>query len=847
MDGKGTQMNKAMQSPNPTSGQSAKKALSIYHPKVPFHAVDLSALDSGAGLESIVLEMRHKIELGRDYSFVAAAVLTEQLRQETLATLSNQKCSTDESIALLSKPMSEKAQLPLKDYVSFGVELGHLTPRLMTLDLDWLGSCLDHSRSYLFDYLGAHTLYDRYLLHKEGQRYESLQHFWMRVSMGVALAESSAADANARAKEFYDCVSQMLYVPSTPTLFNAGTVRSQMSSCFLTTTQDDLVDIYRQYADNALLSKFAGGLGNDWTQIRAQGSWIKGTNGKSQGVIPFLKVQDSSTVAVNQGGKRKGAVCAYLETWHLDIEDFLELRKNTGDERRRTHDMNTANWVPDLFLKRVEADGQWTLLCPSECEDLHETFGAEFEKRYVGYEAQCDEGKIQNWKRVSAVQIWRKMLTMLFETGHPWITFKDPCNLRSPQQHAGVVHSSNLCTEITLNTSREETAVCNIGSVNLKNVFAQKNPAEALASTVKTAMRILDNVITENYYPIESARTANDKHRPVGLGLMGFQDVLYKLKVPYSKPEAVYLSSKIMEFISFHSVQASHELSVERGSYQSFTGSLWSQGVLPQDSLKFMGTHYRPVEIPQKFSTLSGEVKSCHTLLQPLGFAETLDWTSLRQQVTKGMRNSLCMAIAPTATISNIAGCTQSIEPSYKNLFVKSNLGGEYTVVNEYLIDDLKALKIWNSNFAKELKRADGSISNFDLPSDLKELYQTAFDVEPEQLIRCASARQSYIDQAQSLNLYLAQPSGRRLDEMYRYAWHAGLKTTYYLRSKGASGVEKSSLKSGATTIPNAETGAPGMQTAQETQAAFALAMAGVNSVAAKACSIENPECEACQ
>lgn len=836
-----------------------------FHPKVNLAELDLSGVNFAGDVQNIMLDLRPKIEMGRDYSFLAASVLVEMLRLETLQTLGLASSSAG-SVRPLSGPENDKPYATLAEFVDFGVACGHLTPRLQTLDLAFLQSEIDHNRSALFDYLGAHTLYDRYLLHKEGKRYESLQHFWMRVSMGMALAEVDAAASTARAAEFYHTLSRMLYVPSTPTLFNAGTCRSQMSSCFLTTTQDDLADIYRQYADNAMLSKYAGGLGNDWTNIRAQGSWIKGTNGRSQGVIPFIKVQDSSTIAVNQGGKRKGAVCAYLETWHLDIEDFLELRKNTGDERRRTPDMNTANWVPDLFLERVEADAQWTLFCPSETTDLHDLYGDAFKARYEAYEAACDRGEMKNFRRIPAVSLWRKMLTMLFETGHPWITFKDPCNLRSPQSHVGVVHSSNLCTEITLNTSDNETAVCNIGSLNLKAIFQQPAPAAALAATVKSAMRMLDNVISENFYPIESARIANERHRPVGLGLMGFQDVLYMKRIPYSRPEAVFLSAKIMEHISFYAVEASAQLAKERGSYSTFAGSSWSQGKVVQDTWGAMGRHVRPLEIPRHYQTPAGETKPTSALLEAEGFNVALDWERLRGEVKQGMRNSLCLAIAPTATISNIAGCCQSIEPSYKNLYVKSNLGGDYTIINEYLVDELKERKLWDAAFARELKRADGSVANFDLPAETKELFQTAFDIEPEQLIRCAASRQLYIDQSQSLNLYLGAPSGRKLDEMYRYAWHAGLKTTYYLRTKAATGVEKSSLKA-----PSAVTSGPGVgvggvlgasaqglgplgtqNSAASTVATAAAFQAALQDVmlegeGAKLCAIDNPDCEACQ
>ena len=775
-------------------------------------------------LANAILDLRPKIEWGKEYSFQAASLLSECLRQETLVTLGQQTQVADET----ALPQAKLTYPTLKEVVHFGVSLGHLNKRLQELDLDFLQTKIRHERNDLFDYLGAHTLYDRYLLHREGQRYENYQHFWMRVAMGVSLAEADAAAATQAAVGFYDCISQLFYVPSTPTLFNAGTQRSQMSSCFLTTVQDDLVDIYRQYADNAMLSKYAGGLGNDWTQIRASGSWIKGTNGRSQGVIPFLKVQDSSTIAVNQGGKRKGAVCAYLETWHLDIEDFLELRKNTGDDRRRTHDMHLANWIPDLFLERVEKNENWTLFCPSEAPDLHEIYGEAFRKRYEEYEAKAARGELKNTKTLSAVTLWRKMLTMVFETGHPWMTFKDPCNVRSPQRHVGVVHSSNLCTEITLNTSATETAVCNIGSLNLKRIFETETPAQTLAETVQAAMRILDNVITENFYPIPSAREANTRHRPVGLGLMGFQDVLYKKRIPYGHEAAVVVSAQIMEHISYHAVKASTALAQERGSYATFKGSSWSRGELIQDTCEFLGRHVSIPAVPDAV-TFNDKTISARDFLGAEGFGVPLNWSALRQEVAKGMRNSLCLAIAPTATISNIAGCCQSIEPQYKNLYVKSNMGGDYTIINEYLVEDLRARGLWNPQMAKELKRADGDISAIpEIPADLKELYQTAFDISPEHLIRCAAVRQVYIDQSQSLNLYLPTPSGRRLDEMFRYAWHAGLKTTYYLRTKAATSVEKSSIKS-----------------VQATDASVAATVGQTGE--AKMCSIQNPDCESCQ
>ncbi len=748
--------------------------------------------------DAVILELRSSIEIDKDFSYLASACLLERLRLETLMTWNTNypKFPTSDgggSYKTYSlEPSFEttgKTFLHLRDFIQFGIKNDHLSPELLKQDLDSLNEELNFERDFLLDYLGVHTLYDRYFLHQEGHRYETLQHFWMRISMGIASVEANPEEATKMAKKFYGILSQLFYLPSTPTLFNAGTKRSQMSSCFLTTTADDLKDIYRQYLDNAMLSKYAGGLGNDWTNIRSSGSWIKGTNGKSQGVIPFIKVQDSSTIAVNQGGKRKGAVCAYLELWHLDVEDFLELRKNTGDERRRTPDMHTANWIPDLFLKRVEANADWTLLCPSEAPDLHDKYGEEFEKAYLEYEDKVAKGIIKNSRKLSAVTLWRKMLTLLFETGHPWITFKDPCNLRNPQKHVGVVHSSNLCTEITLNTKADETAVCNLGSLNLPRIFSQPQAGEILKTTVTTAMRMLDNVITGNFYPIESAKIANERHRPVGLGLMGFQDVLYKLRVPYSHKDALYVSDTLMAFISYWAIEASSDLSQTRGSYGSFEGSTWSQGLVPLDTLKFLGDHVTVPEVPKPSADVS------ETFLSKGLDPQTLDWDALRQKVSQGMRNSLCLAIAPTATISNIAGCCASIEPNYKNLFVKSNMGGDYIVMNEYLVQDLKSLGLWNEYTRKQIKLTDGSIQGLQVPQALKDLYQNAFDVPAKQLIACAALRQKYIDQAQSLNLYLAAPSGKQLDEMYRGAWHMGLKTTYYLRTVAATQVEKSSVQ----------------------------------------------------
>ena len=643
-------------------------------------------------------------------------------------------------------------------------------------------TALKAERDFQFDYLGLQTLFDRYFLHVDGTRIEMPQAFFMRVAMGLALNE---IDREARAIEFYEVLSSFDFMSSTPTLFNSGTRRSQLSSCYLTTVADDLDGIYEALKENALLSKYAGGLGNDWTPVRALGSHIKGTNGKSQGIVPFLKVVNDTAVAVNQGGKRKGEVCAYLESWHADVEEFLELRKNTGDDRRRTHDMNTANWVPDLFMKRVMEGGDWSLFSPSEAPDLHDKFGTAFEEAYLRYEEKAARGEMRVSKKIPALQLWRKMLTMIFETGHPWITFKDPCNIRSPQQHVGVVHSSNLCTEITLNTNDNEIAVCNLGSVNLVNHLIKTDDGgyrldgEKLSRTVKTAMRMLDNVVDINFYPVKKARNANLRHRPVGMGIMGFQDCLHMLRIPYASDAAVAFADQSMEQVCFQAYWASTELAAERGRYHSYAGSLWDKGILPQDSLDLLAQ--------QRGGYLEVDRSS------------TLDWDSLRARIKQyGMRNSNCIAIAPTATIANIAGVSASIEPTYQNLFVKSNLSGEFTVVNEYLVADLKARGLWDEVMISDLKYFDGNLSRIDrIPQDLRDLYATAFEVDPKWLVECGSRRQKWIDQAQSLNLYMAGASGKRLDELYKLAWVRGLKTTYYLRTLAATSAEKSTGRGG--------------------------------------------------
>ena len=758
---------------------------------------------------SMVMTARTLIEQEPNYSQVTARLLMDSLRAEALQFLNvAERADQQEMQALYGTA--------LKAYIHKGIELELLDPELARFDLDRIGAALKGERDMQFTYLGLQTLYDRYFIHSKDTRFELPQCFFMRVAMGLAVRED---DREARAIEFYNLLSSFDYMSSTPTLFNAGTLRPQLSSCYLTTVPDDLHGIYSAIRDNAMLSKFAGGLGNDWTPVRALGAYIKGTNGKSQGVVPFLKVVNDTAVAVNQGGKRKGAVCAYLETWHMDIEEFVELRKNTGDDRRRTHDMNTANWIPDLFMKRVMEEGEWTLFSPNDAPDLHDLYGLAFEKKYLEYEAMTRDGRLKLFKRIPAVNLWRKMLSMLFETGHPWFTFKDPCNLRSPQQHTGVVHSSNLCTEITLNTNQDEIAVCNLGSVNLTRHLRPEGglDMDKLRQTVRTAVRMLDNVIDINYYSVPQAENSNAKHRPVGLGIMGFQDALYMQKIAYASSEAVTFADSSMEAISYYAIEASCELASERGSYQSFDGSLWSQGILPIDSIELLAQ----ARGSDKF------------LMMDRG--QTLDWNTLREQVRQGMRNSNVMAIAPTATIANITGVSQSIEPTYQNLYVKSNLSGEFTVVNPFLVNDLKARGLWDNVMVNDLKYYDGSVQPIDrIPQDLKEIYRTAFEVEPRWLVEAASRRQKWIDQAQTLNLYIAQANGKKLDITYKMAWLSGLKTTYYLRAIGATTSEKSTINDGRL---NSVAAAPTSDTASFEQAADVP----------QACSIDDPDCEACQ
>ena len=773
-----------------------------------------------------ILAARTLIEKDPDYTYATARLLMHTIRREVLG----------EEVA--HEEMQTRYAEYFPQFIAKGVQNELLDERLQQFDLTRLGAALKPERDLKFDYLGLQTLFDRYFLHVRKQRIELPQAFFMRVAMGLSLNEVNREE---RAIEFYETLSSFDFMSSTPTLFNSGTLRSQLSSCYLTTVADDLGGIYDAIKENALLSKFAGGLGNDWTPVRALGAHIKGTNGESQGVVPFLKVVNDTAVAVNQGGKRKGAVCAYLETWHLDIEEFLELRKNTGDDRRRTHDMNTSNWIPDLFMRRVMEKGTWTLFSPNDTPDLHDKFGKEFEKIYVAYEARAARGELKPSRTLQATDMWRKMLSMLFETGHPWITFKDACNIRSPQQHAGVVHSSNLCTEITLNTSETETAVCNLGSVNL--VQHLKDGAEGvkvldhakLQKTIITAMRMLDNVIDINYYAVQKARDSNMRHRPVGLGLMGFQDCLYELRVPYASDAAVAFADTSMEAICYYAYWASTDLAKERGKYASYKGSLWDQGILPLDTLDMLAEERGGyVEVDR---------------------STTLDWDALRAKIAQdGMRNSNCVAIAPTATISNIIGVDACIEPCFGNLSVKSNLSGEFTVINHYLVRDLKSLGLWDDVMLVDFKHFDGSLRPIDrIPQDIKVLYATAFEVETAWIVEAASRRQKWIDQAQSLNIYMAGASGKKLDETYKLAWRRGLKTTYYLRTQSATHVEKSTVQAGKmnsvssgsmatnnmsnnsmsvldTVVPEAQ---PQMNASPATDVKF--------------CAIDDPGCEACQ
>ena len=790
----------------------------------PIVAETMRNLYDGVPMEEVykasILASRTLIEKDPDYTYVTARLLMHTIAKEILG----KEVAQDQ--------MAEEYINYFPQFIKKGIDNDLLDAKLAQFDLSKLAQALKPERDLQFDYLGLQTLYDRYFLHVRKQRIEMPQAFFMRVAMGLSVNE---IDREARAIEFYEILSSFDFMSSTPTLFNSGTLRPQLSSCYLTTVPDDLDGIYESIKENALLSKFAGGLGNDWTRVRAMGSHIKGTNGESQGVVPFLKVVNDTAVAVNQGGKRKGAVCTYLETWHLDIEEFLELRKNTGDDRRRTHDMNTANWIPDLFMRRVMEKGDWTLFSPSDCPDLHDKFGADFEKAYTAYEAKAERGEIKPSKKLPANDLWRKMLSMLFETGHPWITFKDACNVRSPQQHAGVVHSSNLCTEITLNTSDTETAVCNLGSVNLSRHLKDSANGKVLdhdklKKTISTAMRMLDNVIDINYYAVKKARDSNIRHRPVGLGLMAFQDSLYEMRIAYASQAAVEFADQSMEAICYYAYWASTELAKERGQYSSYKGSLWDQGILPLDTIDLLARERGGyVEVDR---------------------SATLDWDALRQKIkADGMRNSNCVAIAPTATISNIIGVDASIEPCFGNLSVKSNLSGEFTVINGYLVRDLKRLGLWDDVMVMDLKHFDGSLRPIDrVPQDIKALYATAFEVETTWLVEAAARRQKWIDQVQSLNIYMAGASGKKLDDTYKLAWLRGLKTTYYLRTSSATQVEKSTVNAGSHNAVSSS-GAPsgGMNPIEAAAAAAQAQMSAIPATDIKFCAIDDPGCEACQ
>ena len=767
---------------------------------------------------TMMMATRTRIEQEPNYTYVTARLLSNELVSTGL-----------EFLGLSTDTLENDA---LETFLKKGIELDLLSADLLNFDLTKLAAAIQPERSNQFTYLGLQTLFDRYFIHSNGVRFELPQLFFMRVSMGLALNEENKEE---RAIEFYNLLSSFDYMASTPTLFNSGTLRPQLSSCYLTTIGDDLYDIYGAMRDNAMLSKWAGGLGNDWTPVRALNSYIKGTNGKSQGVVPFLKVANDTAVAVNQGGKRKGAVCAYLETWHLDVEEFLELRKNTGDDRRRTHDMNTANWVPDLFMQRVFEDAEWTLFTPSETPDLHDLTGAEFAERYAHYEAIAKDQNMLH-KKIRAKDLWRKMLSMLFETGHPWITFKDVCNLRSPQQHVGVVHSSNLCTEITLNTNQDEIAVCNLGSINLvQHVQGGVLDREKLARTIKTAVRMLDNVIDINYYAVPQAENSNMKHRPVGMGIMGFQDALYEMGIAYGSDAAVDFADESMEVISYYAIETSSNLAIERGAYSTFKGSLWDQGILPIDSLEIVA-------------------KSRPERMFEVDRTQRLDWDTLRNKVQKdGMRNSNVMAIAPTATISNICGVSQSIEPTFQNLYVKSNLSGEFTVINPYLVRALKERGLWDTVMVNDLKHFEGSVQKIArIPEELKAIFATAFEVDTRWIVDAASRRQKWIDQAQSLNLYIAGANGKKLDITYKMAWLRGLKTTYYLRALGATSAEKSTINTGALNAvkpATVETPVVAAPVVEEKKPTVQVEEDGFTTAAPvpMACSIDNPDCEACQ
>ncbi len=768
--------------------------------------------------KTIILNAKAMIERDADFARFAGRILLSFIYEEVLGW------------NIVSDGVDQLRELHrrnFKAYLKHAIKIERLNPELLHYDLPQIADALDPSADLDFDYLGVQTLYDRYLIidktDKVQRRLEVPQYFWMRVAMGLFIQQPAKKEQHAI--DLYNLYKSRRFCSSTPTLFNAGTLHSQLSSCYLYKVDDSIESImHRGIADNAFLSKWAGGLGGSWTAVRGTGGFIKGTNGESQGVIPFLKLHNDQLVAVNQGGKRRGSGCAYLETWHNDIHDFFELRKNTGDDRRRTHDMNTANWIPDLFMKRMEARQDWTLFRSNEAPDLHDLYGKAFEDRYCEYEAMAERGEIFG-RKLPAIEMWKSMLKMIFETGHPWITFKDPCNVRSPQDHAGVIHSSNLCTEITLNTSHEETAVCNLGSVVLdSHLDADGNlDHEKLRATISIAVRALDNVIDINFYPTESARTSNLRHRPIGLGIMGLQNALYKKDIAFASDAAVEFNDEFMEAVAYYAYEASCDLAAEKGTYSTYKGSKWERGLLPQDTLDLLESERGvKIDVPR---------------------AGKMDWRPLREKIAQhGMRNSNVLAIAPTATISNIMGTTPCIEPTYKNLFVKSNLSGDFIVLNSELVRDLKQLGLWNDEMRDQVKYFDGELEALEsVPATIKEKYKTAFTIDYKYLIAAASRRQKWIDQSQSVNLFLAEADIKTLSHMYRDAWHKGLKTTYYLRTLGASNIEKAtvSVKKEMRGRVGEATQAPESEKPQFTAAEK------------KACSIEammnGEECEACQ
>ncbi len=710
----------------------------------------------------VTLVLRSRIEEDPAYAIVSARQLARRIADEAVGNLN-------------AVPLGERVNAYKNAFVrniKRGVEAKKYDAILLTFNLEKLAEALKPERDDLFKYIGIETLHDRYFVRVEGKLLETPQIMWMRIAMGLAINEK---DKETWATTFYNTMSQMRFVPSTPTLFHAGTPHPQLSSCYLNVVEDDLAHIFKVYGDNAMLSKWAGGIGTAWSKLRGMGSEIKAAGITSQGVIPFLKIANDVTVAINRSGRRRGAACVYMENWHIDFEDFLELRKNTGDERRRTHDMSTASWVSDLFMERVRDDGQWTLFSPDEATDLTETYGKKFDELYEKYEEMADRGEIKLFKRMKARDLWKRMLSMLFETGHPWITFKDPSNIRSPQDHVGVIHSSNLCTEITLNTSAEETAVCNLGSINYpKHIIDGEFNKEMVKETVTTAMRMLDNVIDINFYPTVEARNSNIKHRPVGLGIMGFQDALYMLDIPFSSEECVEFSDASMEIISYYAILASTDLARERGMYQSFKGSKWDRGIFPVDTIALL-------EAERGVST-------------NVERTEKLDWSVVREAVKQyGMRNSNTMAIAPTATIANIVGSVPGNEPIYKNIYVKSNISGDFVIVNPHLVTDLRKIGLWDSEMLTAIKYNDGSLADIpSVPVEIKQKYKETFEIDMRWIMKAGARRGKWIDQAQSLNIFFSGTSGKEISDLYMYAWEIGLKTTYYLRSLAATQVEKS-------------------------------------------------------